>query len=57
LPAASPAQVDGLSEGIDKIGIVFPDQGGNGTHVNISGAGLDCACAQPRQRGEAAWNI
>ncbi len=33
-------QVDGLSEGIDKIGIVFPDQGGNGTHVNISGAGV-----------------
>jgi iron(III) transport system substrate-binding protein len=33
-------QVDGLTEGIDKIGIVFPDQGGNGTHVNISGAGV-----------------
>ncbi|OCW58632.1 Fe(3+) ABC transporter substrate-binding protein [Hoeflea olei] len=33
-------QVDGLTEGVDKIGIVFPDQGGNGTHVNISGAGV-----------------
>lgn len=33
-------QVDGLSEGIDKIGVIFPDQGGNGTHVNISGAGV-----------------
>lgn len=32
--------VDGLSEGIDRIGIVFPDQDGNGTHVNISGAGM-----------------
>ena len=34
------SQVDGLSEGIDKIGIVFPDQDGNGAHVNISGAGV-----------------
>ena len=25
---------------ISAVGIVFPDQGGNGTHVNISGAGL-----------------
>ncbi|MDP2732215.1 MAG: Fe(3+) ABC transporter substrate-binding protein [Hoeflea sp.] len=33
-------QVDGLTEGIDTIGVVFPDQGGNGTHVNISGAGV-----------------
>ncbi|MDF1609620.1 Fe(3+) ABC transporter substrate-binding protein [Hoeflea sp. YIM 152468] len=33
-------QVDGLSEGIDKIGIVFPDQDGNGAHVNISGVGV-----------------
>ena len=33
-------QVDGLTEGIDKIGVVFPDQAGNGTHVNISGAGV-----------------
>jgi len=33
-------QVDGLSEGIDKIGIVFPDQDGNGAHMNLSGAGV-----------------
>jgi iron(III) transport system substrate-binding protein len=33
-------QVDGLTEGIDKIGIVFPDQDGNGAHVNVSGAGV-----------------
>lgn len=32
--------VSGLSEGIDKIGVVFPDQEGNGTHVNISGAAV-----------------
>ncbi|MCY0096080.1 Fe(3+) ABC transporter substrate-binding protein [Hoeflea ulvae] len=32
--------VDGLTRGIDKIGVVFPDQDGNGTHVNISGAGV-----------------
>ncbi len=28
--------VDGLSEGSDRIGWVFPDQSGHGTHVNIS---------------------
>jgi iron(III) transport system substrate-binding protein len=32
--------VDGLSDAIDRIGIVFPDQGGNGAHVNISGAAV-----------------
>ncbi len=32
--------VDGLSGSTDKIGLVFPDQDGNGTHVNISGAGV-----------------
>ncbi|WP_394688353.1 Fe(3+) ABC transporter substrate-binding protein [Hoeflea sp.] len=32
--------VDGLSDAIDRIGIVFPDQDGNGTHVNISGVAL-----------------
>ncbi len=32
--------VDGLSEATDQIGVVFPDQGGNGTHVNISVAGV-----------------
>lgn len=24
----------------DAVGVIFPDQGGNGTHVNVSGAGL-----------------
>jgi iron(III) transport system substrate-binding protein len=38
--ARSPAAVDGLSDAVDRIGIVFPDQGGNGTHVNISGAAV-----------------
>ncbi|MBF9029436.1 extracellular solute-binding protein [Rhodobacterales bacterium HKCCE3408] len=33
-------EVDGLSEGIDGIAWIFPDQGGNGAHVNISGAGV-----------------
>jgi iron(III) transport system substrate-binding protein len=32
--------VDGLSDAVDRIGIVFPDQDGNGAHVNISGAAL-----------------
>ena len=32
--------VSGVTEGLDRIGIVFPDQEGNGTHVNISGAGV-----------------
>lgn len=33
-------EVRGLSDATDRIGIVFPDQDGNGTHVNISGAGV-----------------
>jgi iron(III) transport system substrate-binding protein len=33
-------QVDGLSEHVEKIGWVFPDQQGEGTHVNVSGGGL-----------------
>ncbi|TNF63671.1 MAG: Fe(3+) ABC transporter substrate-binding protein [Rhodobacteraceae bacterium] len=32
--------VDGVSEKIDMFGWVFPDQAGNGTHVNISGGGV-----------------
>ncbi len=32
--------VEGLSEGLDNIGWVFPDQDGNGTHINISVAGV-----------------
>jgi iron(III) transport system substrate-binding protein len=31
---------DWAVEAKDRIGVVFPDQGGAGTHVNISGAGL-----------------
>ena len=32
--------VKGLSGGVERIGWVFPDQGGRGTHVNISGGGV-----------------
>lgn len=32
--------VRGLSDDVDKIGWVFPDQGGNGAHMNLSGAGV-----------------
>ena len=33
-------EVDGLSADLDKIGLVFPDQEGNGAHMNLSGAGV-----------------
>ena len=33
-------QVAGLTEGIDRIGWVFPNQGDRGTHVNVSAGGL-----------------
>ncbi|MCF3931962.1 extracellular solute-binding protein [Acuticoccus sp. M5D2P5] len=33
-------EVAGLTEGIDQIGIVFPNQETTGTHVNISAAGI-----------------
>ncbi|SDY70792.1 extracellular solute-binding protein [Citreimonas salinaria] len=33
-------QVDGVSEKIDSIGWVFPNQDSNGAHVNLSGGGL-----------------
>lgn len=33
-------QVDGVSESIDMLGWVFPDQDGNGAHVNLSGGGI-----------------
>ncbi|WP_068112656.1 extracellular solute-binding protein [Tropicimonas marinistellae] len=33
-------EVDGVSPDIDRIGWVFPDQGGNGAHINLSGAGV-----------------
>ncbi len=32
--------VDGISEGLDRIGWVFPDQDGNGAHMNLSGGGV-----------------
>ncbi len=32
--------VKGLSDDIDQIGWVFPDQAGNGAHMNLSGAGV-----------------
>jgi iron(III) transport system substrate-binding protein len=32
--------VDGLTASIDKIGLIFPDQDGNGAHVNLSGGGI-----------------
>ncbi|QBY01879.1 extracellular solute-binding protein [Rhodophyticola sp. CCM32] len=32
--------VEGLSEGIDGVGWVFPDQNGSGAHVNLSGGGV-----------------
>ncbi len=32
--------VEGLSEGRDMIGWVFPDQDGNGAHINVSGGGV-----------------
>ena len=33
-------EVDGLSANIDQLGWVFPDQAGNGAHVNLSGGGV-----------------
>jgi len=33
-------EVEGLSGSTDQIGWVFPDQDGNGTHVNVSAAGV-----------------
>jgi len=32
--------VDGLSAQIDNIGVIWPDQDGNGAHMNLSGAGV-----------------
>ncbi|WP_245853340.1 Fe(3+) ABC transporter substrate-binding protein [Maliponia aquimaris] len=32
--------VDGVSEGMERIGWVFPNQDGVGTHMNLSGAGV-----------------
>ena len=32
--------VDGVSDSLDMFGWVFPDQGGNGAHMNLSGGGV-----------------
>jgi iron(III) transport system substrate-binding protein len=32
--------IEGVTGSTDGIGIVFPDQGGNGTHVNVAAAGI-----------------
>jgi iron(III) transport system substrate-binding protein len=32
--------VSGISSDIEMIGWVFPDQGGNGAHMNLSGGGV-----------------
>lgn len=32
--------VSGLTEGLDRIGWVFPDQNGHGAHMNLSGGGV-----------------
>ncbi|WP_158965932.1 Fe(3+) ABC transporter substrate-binding protein [Chachezhania sediminis] len=37
---ARASDVSGVTEGIDTIGWVFPDQDGNGAHMNLSGAGV-----------------
>jgi iron(III) transport system substrate-binding protein len=45
------SEVDGLTGSTDGIGIVFPNQGGTGTHVNISAAGI-AVNAQNRENAE-----
>ncbi|MFD2739760.1 Fe(3+) ABC transporter substrate-binding protein [Sulfitobacter aestuarii] len=37
---ANRIDVDGVSKDIDKIGWVWPDQDGNGAHMNLSGGGV-----------------
>lgn len=34
------SDVPGVSGALDRIGWIFPDQGGNGAHMNLSGGGL-----------------
>jgi iron(III) transport system substrate-binding protein len=45
--------VEGVSEGADRIGWVFPNQGGTGTHVNISAAGV--AANAPNRENAVAF--
>ncbi len=33
-------EIEGVTEHLDTIGWVFPDQGGNGAHMNLSGGGV-----------------
>ena len=33
-------EIEGVSDSVDSIGWVFPDQGGNGAHMNLSGGGV-----------------
>jgi iron(III) transport system substrate-binding protein len=33
-------EIEGVSDAADRIGWVFPDQGGNGAHMNLSGGGV-----------------
>lgn len=37
---ANRTEVDGVTASIGKIGHIFPDQDGNGAHMNLSGAGV-----------------
>ncbi|WP_071673724.1 extracellular solute-binding protein [Nioella nitratireducens] len=40
-------EVDGVTEHLDVIGHVFPDQDGNGAHMNVSGAGMAAYAPHP----------
>lgn len=40
-------EVDGVTEALDQIGWVFPDQGSNGAHVNLSGGGVAAHAPHP----------
>ena len=46
-PRPSANEVDGLSEGADNIGLVFPNQETTGTHVNIAAAGVAAHAPHP----------
>lgn len=47
------SQVDGVTEHLDVIGYVFPDQDGNGAHMNVSGAGV--AAYAPHREAAVAF--
>lgn len=42
------AEVEGLSDGIDRIGLVWPNQETTGTHVNVSGIGIVKGAPDPQ---------